>query len=201
MAAAESLPPKIDCAVPFTSQAPYGNWKEPYQEACEEAALIMAQYYWLGRPLNREIANREILQMVAFQRKQLGGHFDLPAAQIAKLGKDYFHNDQLRVVYDIKIKDIQDELAKGNLVIVPCAGRLLRNPNFTPPGPVYHNLVIRGYDDLKKVFITNDPGTRKGEGYRYPYLVLYNAIHDWNGSKQTINQGRKAMIVVDTSDT
>jgi hypothetical protein len=199
--AAGPLPPKIDYNVPFTCQAPFGNWKEPYQEACEEAALIMAQYYWIGRALNKETANREILNMIAFQKKHFGGHFDLPVAQIAKLGEAYFDNHQLRVVYDCKFQDIQTELAEGNLVIVPCAGRLLRNPNFTPPGPVYHNLVIKGYDEQKKEFITNDPGTRKGLGYRYAYLVLYNAIHDWTGSAKTINQGRKAMLVVETYDT
>jgi len=44
--------------------------------------------------------------------------------------------------------------------------------------------------------VTNDPGTRKGEEYQYAPDVLLNAIHDWNGSGDTIEEGRKAMIVV-----
>ena len=55
-------------------------------------------------------------------------------------------------------------------------------------------LVIRGY--TAKGFITNDPGTRNGEEYFYTEEVLFNAIHDWNGSPDTIEAGRKVAISV-----
>ena len=61
---------------------------------------------------------------------------------------------------------------------MPSAGRELGNPNFKSPGPIYHNLVIRGYTKDGK-FITNDPGTRKGEQYIYDQDVVMAAIHDW----------------------
>jgi hypothetical protein len=71
----------------------------------------------------------------------------------------------------------------------------LGNPNFTPPGPFYHNLVLTGFTK-DNLIITNDPGTRKGEDYSYEVDVLYEAIHDFTGEKSSIKEGKKAMIVV-----
>ena len=41
----EALPASLLLEVPFTSQAPFGNWDEPYQEACEEAVMLMLMHY------------------------------------------------------------------------------------------------------------------------------------------------------------
>jgi len=35
-----ALPVKVYLAVPFLCQAPYGNWQQPWQDACEEAAIM-----------------------------------------------------------------------------------------------------------------------------------------------------------------
>ena len=58
-------------------------------------------------------------------------------------------------------------------------------------------LVVTGYDAEKKEFITNDPGTRKGAGYRYPEQVLFDAIREYpTGKHVPITINRKAMIIV-----
>ena len=58
-------------------------------------------------------------------------------------------------------------------------------------------IIIRGYDPLTKEFITNDPGTRKGELYRYDATVLYEAIRDYpTGYHEIIPHIEKNMIVV-----
>ncbi len=178
---------KIYLKVPFLCQAPYGNWSQPWQDACEEAAIIMVA----GNP-----EGQEILKMVKFQKEKYGGHYDLTAKQMAQLVKDYYGIKNVEVKYDISIQDIKDELDKGNPVIVPAAGRMLPNPFYTPPGPVYHALVIIGYNDMTGEFVTNDPGTRRGKNFRYKYDVLYDAIHDWTGSKASIQSGRKVIISV-----
>ncbi len=134
--------------------------------------------------------------MVSFQMEHYGGHYDLNAEQIAKLIRDYYKYDKVEVRYDIEIEDIKNELAKGNVVVAPMAGRLLGNPHYTPPGPVYHNILFKGYDDRTGEFITNDAGTKQGRNYRYKYQVAYNAIHDWTGDKKTVAQGRKVMVVI-----
>ena len=195
----EKLPSKVELKVPFLCQAPYANWKMPYKEACEEAALIMAFAFAHGiedKTIGKEAGKQEILGLVRYQKRKFGGHFDLTAKQTAKLFKDYYKFEHFKLVYDFTIKDINKELAKGNLVLVPAAGRLLGNKFFKVPGPIYHFLTVKGYDMKKREFITNDPGTRRGRGYRYKFKTLYNAIHDWTGKGATINLGRKAMLVV-----
>lgn len=191
-----ALPTKFYIPAPFLSQAPYGNWNQPWQDACEEAAIIMAMRYVKGEGITKASGNQEILDQVDFQVKKYGGHYDLTAEQAATLIKDYYDYDKIEVRYDITVDDIKQELAKGNLVIAPMAGRLLGNPYYTPPGPAYHYILFKGYDDRAGEFITNDCGTRRGRNYRYKYKVAYDAIHDWTGSKKTINSGRKAIIVL-----
>lgn len=193
----EPIPAQFKLSVPFTSQAPYANWDERHEEACEEASLLMVIYYLQKKSLNKEIAEKEIQGMIDFETKQYGDFRDSTASDIVRLAKEYYGIQNLRVVYDFSQEALKREVAKGNPVIIPAAGRLLGNPNFTAPGPLYHNLVIIGYDG--DTIITNDPGTRKGEGYQYQIDVLYDAIHDFPGSKEEIERGRKAMVVVDAS--
>jgi len=156
----------------------------------------MAMAYVKGSPVTRESGNQEILDLVNFQIQNYGGHHDLTAGKTAQLIKDYYKYDKIEIRYDFKIEDIKDELAKGNVVIAPMAGKLLGNPYYTPPGPAYHYMLFKGYDDSTREFVTNDAGTKRGKNYRYKYHVAYNAIHDWTGNKATIAQGRKAIIVV-----
>jgi len=194
--AAHSLPAKVYLPVPFLCQAPFGDWSEPWQDGCEEASIIMAMHYVKGDQVTRQSGNQEILELVRYQEDNYGGHFDLTAEQAVKLVKDYYQFNQIELRYKFTVNDVKDELAKGNIVIAPMAGRLLGNPFYTPPGPAYHYMLFRGYDERSGEFITNDCGTRRGQNYRYKYRVAFNAIHDWTGSKATINQGRKALIVV-----
>ncbi len=76
------------------------------------------------------------------------------------------------------------------------AGRELHNPNFTTPGPLYHMIVIRGFDDDAQEFIVNDIGTRRGEKFHYAYKVIWNALHDFTGDKEKILEGGKRIIAV-----
>jgi len=188
------LPLKVFVSVPFTTQAPFSKWDEYHEEACEEASLLMVQYFLQKKKLTKEIAESEIQKMIAFQIKNYGDYMDSTAQEIVKLASDFYGIKNLKVIYDFSKEDLKKELAKGNPVIVPAAGRLLGNPNFTAPGPLYHALVLKGYDG--DTIITNDPGTRKGEGYRYDINTLYNAIHDFTGDKNKIEMGKKAMIAI-----
>ncbi|HPN96558.1 MAG TPA: VanZ family protein [Candidatus Moranbacteria bacterium] len=191
----EALPLKIKINVPFTTQAPFANWDEYHEESCEEASIIMIKYYLDGKSLNKEIAEKEIQSMIKFQIKNYGDYKDTSAKESEKLAKDFYGIANLKVVYDFKKEDIKKYLAQKKPIIVPAAGRLLGNPNFTPPGPLYHNLVLVGYEG--DMIITNDPGTRKGEGYRYDIDTFYEAIHDFPGNPVNIEKGRKAMIVLE----
>lgn len=192
--ASTAIPNKIYLLTPFLCQAPFGNWSEPWQDACEEASIIMA----LKKFKDKGSGNQEILKLVEFQKQHYGGHFDLTAAKAVKLIKDYYKYDKVKLINDPSIEDIKTELANKNIVVAPMAGRLLGNPCYTPPGPAYHYMLFKGYNDRTGKFITNDCGTKRGKDYRYKYRTAYNAIHDWTGSKKTIAKGKKVIIVFES---
>lgn len=194
-------PPALPAAifipgVPFTAQAPKGDWSLPFGEACEEASVLMAVAWARGADaLSPLQAEREILGQVAFEDYAFGYHFDTSLAQTIKLFTRYYDYPNAALAYDIGPEDIKRELARGNIVLVPVAGALLANPYYASPPP-YHMVVVRGYDDVAGEFIVNDPGTRRGAGFRYPSIRLWEAIHDWTGSDATVASGRTGMIVV-----
>jgi len=173
-----TLPVEKNLAVPFTSQAPTANWDADHQEFCEEAASLMVGRYFSGREIaNSADAEIGLQALKSWQVENLGFYFDTTAEETAMMLEDTY-DVEVELKSDPTITDIKAALAQGKLVIAPTAGRELGNPNFTGLGPIYHNLVIRGYTKDGK-FITNDPGTRKGEGYVYKQSVIMDALHDW----------------------
>jgi hypothetical protein len=194
-------PASFDIKVAFASQAPLGDWNMPYQEACEEASMIMAARYYKGEKLDANIMNEEILKLVKWEEEN-GYALDLTSAEVVAILDKYF-GVKSEVSKEVTAGRIKKEIAAGHLIIAPAAGRDLGNPNYRAPGPLFHMLVIRGYNPTN--FITNDPGTRKGDGYQYSYGDLLWAIHDWNGGTRIykdprpepeINKGEKVMVVV-----
>lgn len=191
----KSLPIEVSINVPFASQAPFEVWDAYHEEACEEASLIMVKYFLDKKSLMPAVAEDQIQKMIAFEIKNYGDYKDTNAQQNVQLAADFYGINNLKVIYDFQKEDLKKYLAQGLPVIIPAAGRMLDNPNFKSPGPLYHNLVLTGYDG--DTIITNDPGTKRGQGYRYNIDVLYNAIHDFPGNVDNIIQGRKAMIVLE----
>jgi len=113
------------------------------------------------------------------------------------LFNDYFNYQKVEIKNIETKDDIIRELEQGNIVLTPMDGRLLKNPFFTPPGPERHMILIRGYDYQTKEFITNDPGTRRGENYRYSENTLIKAIRAYStGYHNKIEKIEKKMIVV-----
>ncbi len=196
----EILPEKnVLLGAPFISQAPFGNWDDPRkQDGCEEAAAIMAMAWINNEELTAKTADERIDEISAYEEKIYGSFHDTNAQDAAeRIFKGFFGYDNIEVKHNITKENIKQELFKGNLVIVPTNGRLLNNPNYTPPGPTTHNLVIIGYDISTDEFITNDPGTRRGEKYRYNEDVLEGALLDYpTGNHEKIEEIKTAMIVV-----
>ena len=190
---------KVLLDVPFTAQAPLGNWQDQrQQDGCEEAASLMAIKWARGESLTKEEALTEILTASDYLLETYGEYRDISAADTIKwIINDYFNYSKATLKMDITIDDIIYELGQGNLVITPMNGQIMHNPYYTLPGPSRHMIVIRGYDPDRRVFITNDPGTRNGELYEYDAQVLYQAIRDYpTGYHEIINKIAKNMIVV-----
>lgn len=187
--------------VPFISQAPFGNWADPRQEdGCEEASVLMAMRWRAGKAvIGKQEGLDVILAISQYEVDTYGTHNDTSAADtIERIVKGYFKYDGARLAYNITKEDVMRELSLGNVVIVPANGRKLGNPNFTAPGPLEHMLIIRGYDMATNEFITNDPGTRLGEKYRYNMDRLISAVRDYpTGANVTPSDSApSAMIVI-----
>lgn len=185
--------------VPFSPQAPFAEWDDLRQEdGCEEMTAIMAMRWVKGKGLAREEARNELFAISAFEEKTYGYFQDTAAADTAdRIFNEYFKYDRVSVRYDIKAEDIIRELEQGNIVIVPVDGQAVGNPNYKNGGPERHDILIKGYDYEAEEFITNDPGTRKGENYRYGAEQMIKALRDYpSGEKAPITEKRNAMIVV-----
>lgn len=191
-----ALPVSMNLAVPFTSQAPNGNWNEPYQEGCEEASVYMVHAYFTGvdeGKIPADTADQDLLKIMEFEMELYGFYKDTTAEQTGMFA-ELMYGHTYQVLTDPTVDEIQRKLVQGHPVIVPAAGRLLGNSYFTAPGPLYHMLVIRGYTGDGQ-FIVNDPGTSRGEAYLYDFDTIMNAMHDWNGGGE-ITEGGKAVLVL-----
>lgn len=189
-----ALPEEINLSVPFTVQAPHANWEDPYGDFCEEASVFMAANYIKHLTISGpNYADREMLKIKAFEEERFGYHKDTTAEETATILREFYKIEKVKVVYDPSENDIKKALSEKKAVIIPAAGRQLGNPYFRPPGPLYHMLVIKGYTKDGD-FITNDPGTKRGENFIYSPSIIMNAIHDWNGGD--VDSGRKVIILV-----
>jgi hypothetical protein len=182
----------INLAVPFTSQAPTANWDQPFQDACEEASLLMVDYYYQDKKLPDKFEVENILkEMVAWQEQNWGGHENLSVVKVVDLAMALY-NQKFEIVENLTAEKIKKYLQAGRPVIVPADGKKLDNPNFTNGGPAYHMLVIKGYIGDK--FITNDPGTRKGADFIYSQENLLDSIGDWDENKKAANGGQLGLV-------
>lgn len=186
--------------LPFIAQAPLGNWQDPrQQDACEEAGVIMAMAWVRGiEQIEPLVAQSQIIELADWEQAKYGEHRDLHISDVAqRLFIDYFDYNQVEIKEIKNKEDLIDILEKGNLILAPSDGRALKNPNFTPPGPDRHLLVIIGYDFKTDEFITNDPGTRQGQSFRYPSARLLGAIRPYpSGYHEPIIDSEPLILVV-----
>jgi hypothetical protein len=191
----DELPEEINLAVPFTPQAPHGDWSPPFKEACEEASVYMVHEYYNGVPegtIDPNKAEDDIRQIVEFEKSIFGYYKDTTAQKTGIFAEQFYGFTRIETIKNPTIDEIKRHVAAGRPVIVPAAGRELNNPYYTPPGPYYHMYVIRGYTD--DGFITNDPGTRRGEGYVYEYQKVMESMHDYNS--EDMQKGERVVIVI-----
>ncbi|MCX6785529.1 MAG: C39 family peptidase [Candidatus Komeilibacteria bacterium] len=189
-------PGSLNLPIPFTAQAPTGNWDLLHNEACEEASAIMANAYLIGDKEEVIPAARvetEISGLTAWQDQNFGYHLDTTAQETAQMIMG-FYGLKATAINGYAEQDIKDQINLHHVVILPVNGQVIGNPNYKQPGPIYHMLVIRGYTATG--LITDDSGTKRGENYYYTFSTLHNAGADWDHTANTIDQSKKVMIVV-----
>ncbi|MCG8569955.1 MAG: C39 family peptidase [Spirochaetes bacterium] len=189
----DQLPQYLNIKLPFYPQAPYADWSLPYQEACEEASVLLAANLFNHLRLNRSSFNNELLKIVAWENKEFGDYKHTSVEQTAWMVNQYFQL-KTKIHENPTIEDIAHIISKGNLIVAPCAGKLLENPYFINGGPRYHMIVIKGYDLEKNLIITHDVGTKRGADFTYSWTSLSEAIHDWHD--QDMSLGKKLIIEV-----
>jgi hypothetical protein len=189
----QDIPEKLLLEIPFYSQAPLSNWDAFHEDMCEEASVLNAALFLEGKKLTKEQFEAELKKMQEVEKKEIGEWKSTTVSQVKKLVDIYFEGKvKSKVIENPTITDIEAEIAAGRPVVVPLAGRDIGNPNFTPPGPVYHMLTVKGYDTQN--FITNDVGTRKGNSFVYKKEVIMKNMHDWN--EKDIHLGEKRALVL-----
>ena len=188
-----NIPAKFLLPIPFYSQAPLSKWDAVHEEMCEEASMLNGGLYLLSENPSKEAFEKNLMDFKKIEEKELGNYKSNTVAEVKKAADIYFAGKVTsKIINNPTIEDIEAEISAGNPVIVPLAGRDIGNPNFTPPGPVYHMLVVKGYDSQN--FITNDVGTRKGNSYVYAKDVIMQDMHDWNA--KDIHLGAKKVLVL-----
>lgn len=136
------IPTELNLDAPFYTQAPFSDWGYPWQEACEEASMLLAANVYGKHNWTRAEFNDQILKMVEWEKTQFGTYLDTTAAQNAKIFNDYL-GFKSAIHENPTLDDIKNILNKGHFIIMFLAGKELNNPNFTNGGPVYHAILIK----------------------------------------------------------
>jgi hypothetical protein len=180
----------------FVPQAPEKDWGQPWQDACEEAAVLTAIYYQKHQNPQLSTIKQDLLSLVSYETSQGWGN-SVNVDKLSQLIKDNYQIPST-ILTNPTIDDIKKLIAADIPVLVPANGKTLfkENSHFKQGGPWYHFVVILGYNDRSQEFIVHDVGTQFGAYFHYSYKLLLSAIHDLPPSDdiQQINEGVPKVI-------
>lgn len=171
-------PAKSLSTIPFYSQAPGGVWDPLHEDACEEAAVLIVKYWAEDVRPSLAAHDQNLKDFIGWQTTHGYGK-SLSIPELYQAVKD-FYNFEFEVVEVKTAAGLKSLIDAGRPVIWPADGKKLNNPHFQNGGPLYHMLVVSGYEG--DTFITQDPGTRHGQNYRYSAATLMAAQADWDGT-------------------
>jgi hypothetical protein len=133
--------------------------------------------------------------MMTIQQQSFGTYFSIPMRDLkAVYDTMYPWIGSARILEQPTLDDIKQQLAKGSLVIVPTAGKLLDNPFFINWWPRFHTILIVWYND--RYFYVNEVGMTGWKNYRYTHDTVMHAMHDFV-SEGDITQWEKLVMVID----
>lgn len=115
-----NLSPKIlKLPVPFTAQAPTGNWEDIKQgNGCEEASILMAYSWVMNKHIDKGVARDEILKMSDYSFKRLGYFHDISNEDTIKLFKEYFKYENVILDKNVSIDNIKKYYLRGKLLLL-----------------------------------------------------------------------------------
>lgn len=162
----------------FFSQAPYGNRNQPYQDACEEASLLIWQYYLNNTSKTKAEYNKDLLAMVDLEMKMLWYFESTTIMEMKQIINTRDKSIKAKIIEHPTIRDLEREISQNNVVVAPFYWKGLNNPHYALWGPNYHFLVIKGYD--KDNFITHDVWTLRWANRHYTKKIIMDNLHDRN---------------------
>lgn len=169
--------------VPYTSEIPNGSWTKPWNNACEEASIVMVKGYYFGyEATTKQIAMADMSPLFKIEDKIFGSNADTDATRTAKLINEYT-DFSAKVKINPTLEEIKNELNEGRPIIAMLNMKKIVNKyhRFRAGGSYYHVFVIIGYDENTQEFITNDNGNSlTGAGYRFNYNDIMTNLHDFN---------------------
>lgn len=188
------LPASVILPVPFTTQAPTDNWSR--NEDCEEASMAMSTAFLNGQSgdqMSAADAEKAINELKGWENANIGYNTNTGAEATQKMAEGAFKL-KVKQIPNFSEQDLKKALAGNHPILLPINARLLNNPKYLNNGPLYHMIVIRGYD--AREFIVNDPGTETGDGNVYTFAILKNAAADWDQTNKVMNPNRKIALVL-----
>jgi hypothetical protein len=190
----KTLPPSVYIYTPYYAQAPDNNRKLPWSMLCSEANLVLAAYAVQDKALSKQQFKEEMLAMIPLQEKAFGTYFSIPMHDLKGLYDTMYPTvGNTWILDNPSLKDIKSELAKGNLIIAPTAGKLLNNRFFINWWPTFHTILIVWYDE--KDFYVNEVGMSNGADFKYTHETVMDAMHDF--VKGDITQWAKRVLVIE----
>src|SRR5712692_10824777 len=169
-----NLPTAVILPVPFTPQAPLGNWAAR-QHTCEEASLVMVDRYLhgdhSGSLIDPATADAAINQVTAWKPA-----LDLTPLQVGQVAQKY-----MGWAYKVLPSDrlnMKQQLALGRPLIFGVRTHGLGNPNY--PGYRTH------YEQA---------------GYSVAYDQLMHAIDDLDQAYPALNSGRVFVVLAPTTNS
>ncbi len=116
-----------------------------------------------------EYFESEFNKLTAWEDNNLNNHLSITTEQTARMIESVYGLNTEIVPYNVEVLK-KSLLGQDHLIILPANGQLLNNPHYKSPGPIYHMLVITGYNPTQ--IITNDPGTKFGSNYIFPHDIM-----------------------------
>jgi hypothetical protein len=181
--------------IPFTSQAPNGNWDR--NEDCEETSITMVMAFLngqTGNTISPADAQKSINLLKDWENANIGYNQDTGAEATTRMAEGAF-GLKVSQIRDFTEDDLKKALSENHPVLLPINAKLMNNPKYINGGPQYHMIVIRGYR-LNGKFVVNDPGTVEGNGNEYTFETLKNAAADWNHPAQQMEPNSKIALVL-----
>ena len=161
--------------VPYLSQAPDGNWANPWGNACEEASTLMVEGYYKDQTeIEIATAKDRMQKMFIWENENFGKNFDTTAEETSLLIAATADFEAI-IKDNPTVDDIKNELRKRQPVLALLDQYDLYQ-SARELNSSFHVIVIIGFDDAKQEFIVNDPAKNIR---RYSYDRLVKSLSDY----------------------